>query len=102
MSVVREDTMTDDLICSLCTRKIPGNEYAEWHHLVPRAKYGKDKVLVCVDCGNQIHLLFANNELRDKYNTVEALMSDERVRKYVAWVRKRNGFGFCAKEKKRK
>lgn len=94
--------MPDDLTCGLCARHIPSKVYAEWHHLVPRSKEGKDKVIVCVDCGNQIHLLFSNNELRDKYNTVEALLSEDRVRTYVAWIRRRSGFGFCAKEKKRK
>ena len=91
-----------DLTCSLCAREIPSKGYAEWHHLVPKSKDGKDKVLVCVDCGNQIHLLFTNNELRDTYNTIEALRSDERVCKYIAWIRKRKEFGYCAKEKKRK
>jgi len=91
-----------ELTCRLCGREAPGTSYMEGHHLVPRSEHGKEKVPFCVDCGNQVHLLFTNNELRDKYNTVEALLADERIQRYVRWVRRRKEFGICAKEKKRR
>lgn len=87
--------------CSLCDRVIPSDHYKEKHHLTPRSKGGKDKVPVCIDCGNQIHLLFTNNELRDKYNSIQALKSDERIQKWISWIRKRP-FGICMKQKKRR
>jgi len=76
----------------------------ESHHLVPKHKGGKGMgtIRVCVDCGNQLHLLFSNNELRDRLNTLESLLADERVQRWVQWVRRRREFGVCAKEKKRK
>jgi 5-methylcytosine-specific restriction endonuclease McrA len=92
----------DTLACSICGRIAPDASCMERHHLVPQGRAGKDTIPVCVDCGNQIHMLFSNNDLRYKYNTLEALLSDERVQKWVRWIRKRPYFGVCAKEKKRR
>lgn len=92
----------NDLTCTLCRRTAPSSGCIEKHHLVPQRRGPKDTISVCVDCGNQIHMLFTNNKLRYKYNTVEALLSDERVQKWIKWVRKRKEFGVCAKEKKRR
>lgn len=86
--------------CSLCGRDTP-ETYQEKHHLTPRSKKGKETIIVCVDCGNQVHRLFTNNELRDFYNTIEALRADPRMQKWIRWVRKQ-GFGMCHKAKKRK
>ena len=87
--------------CNLCVRVIPSKNFKEKHHLVPHSKGGKEKVPVCIDCGNQIHELFSNNELRDKYNSIEALKANEKVQKWISWIRKRP-FGICMKKKKRK
>jgi hypothetical protein len=89
------------MICSICKREIPkGRE--EDHHLTPRCKRGKDTVLVCCDCGNQIHQLFTIQELARTYNTLEALIHEPRMQNWIRWIRKRKEFGFCMKEKKRK
>jgi 5-methylcytosine-specific restriction protein A len=88
--------------CPLCGRAVPNENYWEKHHLVPRAKGGKETERICVDCGNQVHELFSNNELRDTYNTIDALRKDERVWRWVKWVRKQKNFGICMKKKKRK
>lgn len=86
--------------CSLCGRETP-EAYREKHHLTPRSKKGKETILVCIDCGNQVHKLFTNNELRDKYNSLKALKSDPKVQKWICWIKKQ-GFGMCHKEKKRR
>jgi 5-methylcytosine-specific restriction endonuclease McrA len=87
--------------CSLCGRVIPSKDYLEKHHLTPRSKGGKETAPVCIDCGNQVHQLFTNNELRDKYNSIEALREDHRIQKWISWIRKRS-FGVCHKEKKKR
>jgi len=74
----------------------------EKHHLVPQRRGPKDTIPVCVDCGNQIHMLFTNNELRYRLNTLEALLADDKMQTWIRWVRKRKDFGVCAKEKKRR
>jgi len=92
----------NELTCRICGRMAPSASCMEKHHLVPQRRGSKDTISVCVDCGNQIHLLFTNNELRYTYNTIEALLSEERVQKWVRWVSRRGEFGVCAKEKKRR
>jgi hypothetical protein len=88
--------------CALCGRipAVPG--CLERHHIVPAAKGGKDTIVVCTDCGDQIHEVFTNNELRDVANTVETLRADPRMARWIAWVRKRPAFGVCMKRKKRR
>jgi 5-methylcytosine-specific restriction protein A len=88
--------------CSICSREIPSVVFAEKHHLMPSCEGGKEKVSVCVDCGNQIHKLFTVHELRDQYSTLETLKSNEKVRKWIKWIRRRNTFGVCMKAKKRR
>ena len=39
-------------------------------------------------CHRHIHAVFANNELRDAYSTVDALRSHPTVRKFSKWVAK--------------
>lgn len=92
----------NDLFCSLCNRKTP-KAYFEYHHLIPRCKKGDLTIGVCVDCGNQIHELFSIKELKNKYNTLEALLADEKIKTWTTWIQKKpNNFGFCMKKLKRK
>lgn len=86
--------------CPLCGRVTP-EQYREKHHLTPKSKKGKETKPVCIDCGDQVHALFTNNELRDQYNTIRALKEHPGVRKWIKWVRNRP-FGICMKTKKRR
>lgn len=87
--------------CSICNRITP-EKYQEKHHLIPKSKKGKETIIVCIDCGNQIHLLFNLKELRDKYNTLEKLKSNEKIIKWITWIKKQKTFGMCFKIKKSK
>jgi len=87
--------------CPICRREVP-EAYLEKHHLVPRAKQGKDTVFLCCDCGDQLHKLFTNKELEKELNELAKLLANEKVRKWVKWIRKQKSFGFCMKSKKRK
>ena len=86
--------------CSICGREVPEN-YQERHHLEPGNKKS-ELIDVCIDCGDQVHQLFTEKELRDSYNTLDKLLSAESVQKWVRWIRKKSEFGFCMKSKKRK
>jgi 5-methylcytosine-specific restriction enzyme A len=97
-----KDRLKETFVCKLCGRNIPEKRYIEEHHLIPASKGGKKKEVFCIDCGDQVHKLFTNNELRDKYNTVEKLKNDPSIYKWINWVRKRKAFGICMKKKKRK
>jgi 5-methylcytosine-specific restriction endonuclease McrA len=88
--------------CAVCKREITHIKYSEDHHLVPRCKKGKNTILVCVDCGNQIHNLFSIQELTKSYNTLESLLADQKVQKWIQWIKNKKEFGFCMKVKKKK
>jgi hypothetical protein len=75
-------------ICPLCGRGIP-LEQRELHHLVPKLKGGKVTQSVHSICHRQIHALFSEAELARRYNTIEALLEHEEIRKFVDWVRKK-------------
>ena len=88
-------------LCSICRRETP-DIYMERHHLIPHYKKGKITIPTCRDCGDQIHKLFDIHELRTQYNTLEALLTNERVQKWIKWIRKKpNEFGVCMKALKR-
>jgi hypothetical protein len=93
-----------NLICSLCERKIPDKKLSLKHHLTPKHKGGKKSttVLMCHACGNMVHKLFSNHELKHQFNSIEALKNDERVQRYVTWIRKNGKFKICLKAKKKK
>jgi len=88
--------------CQICQRETP-QEHLEKHHLVPKAKHGAklDTIFVCCSCGNQLHLLFSNKELAKEYNTIEKILSSEKIQKWIKWIRnKPNDFSVCARKKK--
>lgn len=89
------------MICLICRRAIPPG-LSEKHHLTPACKKGKETIIVCCDCANQIHELFSIAELNRFYNTMEALVNEPRMQTWIRWVRKRKEFGICMKSKKRK
>jgi hypothetical protein len=64
----------------------------EEHHLYPgkhrRTKTDRDDtILVDRDCGDQIHLMFDNRELRDDLDSVETLRIA--MEPFIQWVWKR-------------
>lgn len=88
------------MICPICGRDTP-ERYQEKHHLTPRCKKGKETILVCIDCGNQIHQIFSIQELTRTYNTLEALKGHSDIQTWARWIKNR-GFGICMRGKKKK
>ena len=74
-------------ICELCLRKGVGTTV---HHLTPKEEGGRDLPTadLCTPCHKQIHALFTNKELADGLNTLAALQQDERMARYLRWIRK--------------
>lgn len=88
--------------CKICGRLTP-LEYVERHHLVPKSRKGKDTIIVCRSCGSQVHKLFSNKKLAKLYNNLDAILADERIQKWIKWIRnKPNDFGVCMATKKRR
>lgn len=73
--------------CILCKREV---EKLTKHHLVPKQKRGRETILVCIPCSKQIHALFSNKELKQKYNTLNKLNSSGKIKKWIKWVRNKN------------
>jgi hypothetical protein len=73
-------------ICPLCGRPIPPSQ-RDLHHWVPKTKGGKEVAALHRICHRQLHALFSEIELAQRYSTVDALLTDEAVRTFVRWVR---------------
>ena len=79
-------------ICPLCGRLIPPEQRDE-HHLTPKSRGGKETVAMHRICHRQIHSLLSEVELAQRYNSPEALLELEEIRKFVEWVKtKPDGF----------
>ncbi len=81
--------MDEEIECAICNRKGPKNLMEE-HHLLPgkhrRTKTGRQDgtIICCKDCGDQIHLMFTNQQLRRDYTTLQSLRAA--MTEYCEWV----------------
>ena len=77
-------------ICQLCKRE--GIIKITEHHLVPKQVGGAKLpvALLCQDCHKQIHALYTNKELAMRLNTLQALEKDERVARYLRYIKKQH------------
>ena len=80
--------MFEEYVCELCKRR--GILKVTQHHLIPREEGGRNMAVawLCLDCHRQIHALYTNRELGMRLNTIEALERDEKVSKYLKYIRK--------------
>ena len=88
--------------CQLCGRE-GSNEHFERHHLIPKNKKS-DWITVCHQCGDQIHLLFSNSELKHSFNTLLKIRQHHKMQQYIRWVKDKplNRHFSAAKKKRRK
>lgn len=70
------------------------------HHLIPRTRHRtkrnkrlfdrrevKHRILwICRPCHNHVHDVFTEKELESSYNTREALLAHEEIRRFVDWI----------------
>ena len=78
--------------CALCRRRIPDERtpdpaVVQDHHLRPERRAGSPTVALCCPCHDQVHALSTNGELREPYDTVEALRGVDRLADYPDWTR---------------
>jgi hypothetical protein len=74
------------MTCSICNRSSDDKSLFEFHHFEPIATRRKtnDGIYVCHQCGDQLHLIFNNVELRIMGASVKF---NEKMGKYVNWVK---------------
>jgi hypothetical protein len=67
---------------------MPKGVAVDRHHWVPRKFKGTDWSWLHRICHKKIHSLYDERTLARRFNTAEALLEEEAVRTFVAWVRK--------------
>lgn len=80
--------MTNDIHCPLC-RRILGESWDK-HHLIPRTHKGKETIDIHKICHNKIHSVFTEKELAKYYHTIERLLENEEIQKFVKWVKNKD------------
>lgn len=74
------------LRCSFCGM----DTSVRMHHLIPRAKGGIVTVPACEVCENYIHKTWSHIQLRDTYNTVDAILNDTGFQSFLKWRKKQS------------
>jgi 5-methylcytosine-specific restriction protein A len=79
----------DTGVCRLCERMVPRGMIT-LHHLTPRQKGGKaeDRTPLCKPCHKQLHAVFSNAALAQRYGTVDSLRQAEPLQPFLRWIRK--------------
>lgn len=75
----------DIFICPICGRKHTSNNMS-WHHLLPKdgtQEKDEPRIYICITCHNVIHFCHTNKDLREKYNTLENLLTSLDIIKMV-------------------
>jgi len=89
------------MICNLCNRDV---ETLTRHHLTPKARGGSkgDTIKVCLSCKDMVHQLIPNKELDRNYDTLEKLLANPKIQKYVKWISNKKKERITIATKKRK
>ncbi|QJE72051.1 HNH endonuclease [Aerophototrophica crusticola] len=72
--------------CPLCGRPMLAGPSVDLHHLVPKSEGGKHTVPMHRVCHRKIHAELTEKELRDRYNTAEALREHPAIADFIRWV----------------
>lgn len=77
--------------CRLCGRELVPGPTIDEHHLIPKLKGGKrgPTVMLHKICHRFLHATYTEAELARSLNTIEALLEQEAVQRFVAWVAKK-------------
>ena len=70
--------------CWLCDR--PLGRRVQWHHVVPKAKKGRETVPVHAICHRTIHTHFTNAELARLGGARAPLVANPEVAKFLEWI----------------
>jgi uncharacterized protein with PIN domain len=72
-------------LCPICNRFLTKTSQ-ELHHLIPKTFKGKETISIHRICHKQIHALWTERELHHHYNTIERIVSDEKMQRFIVWV----------------
>jgi hypothetical protein len=84
-------------VCPVCTRELELTA----HHLIPKTLHSTkwyqknftkeqmdEVVYVCRLCHNGLHQFISEKEMGREYNTLEKLLSHEKVINFIPWAKK--------------
>lgn len=82
------DILTEKKKCEICVT----DNAIQKHHVTPRSQGGAKgyNVDCCVDCGNQVHMLYTNKELAS-FGSLEVLLEQDEMKRYIEWKKKHPG-----------
>ena len=82
---------TEEKTCSICGRALGQKSNYSKHHLIPKSKGGTFGATIDIHniCHQKIHSVFTEKELKQEYNTVERLVANEEMSKFIKWVAKK-------------
>lgn len=75
--------------CPLCGREM-FRETSDRHHLVPVCHGGKKTEYLHRVCHSKIHHTFSEKQLEKEFNTVEKLLENVEIQKFVKWIQKKD------------
>ncbi len=82
--------MSDLGPCPLCSRSMISGPTVDRHHLVPICRGGKQTEHLHKVCHSKIHHTFSEKQLEKEFNTVEKILENEEIKKFVSWVSKKD------------
>jgi hypothetical protein len=86
---MREQMKNKEIVgkCPICNRDMIKGRTINEHHLIPKCEKGKDTITLHVICHSKIHSIWTENELRDYYNTIERILSDNSINDFKKWIK---------------
>jgi hypothetical protein len=84
--------------CEMCERE----KDLTFHHLIPKQVHSKNwckkmftklemktrGIMICRDCHSHLHVTHDHKTLAREYNTLEAILADPDIAKFIEWVSK--------------
>jgi hypothetical protein len=75
--------------CLLCTRELTEKSESA-HHLIPKTFKGKEIVVLHKICHRKLHATITEREMKKYYHTIDRLLENEEIEKFVKWVQKKD------------
>lgn len=90
--------INSNTVCEMCKNQLK----LTFHHLIPksthknkwfRKNFSREEMLmrgidICRQCHNFLHRSYSEKFLGRELNTLEAILNDEKIKKYVSWAKK--------------
>lgn len=76
-------------ICPICHRLLTETSFNR-HHLLPKTFGGKETIDLHKMCHQKLHATFTEREMKNYYHTIERIMENEDMQKFVVWIQNKD------------